>query len=79
MERQQELDQLVHDVRGNLHAMGMAVRLLEDEAVSERAQQFLSALKQELTQAKVNLELLVDAARSSNSEVGWALPTIDIS
>jgi hypothetical protein len=67
MERQQEINKLVHDVRGNLHASQMAVQLLESEAVSERQQQFLTALKQELTHAKENLELLVTAARSSDS------------
>lgn len=65
MEQPQDLNQLVHDVRGNLHAMEMAVRLLEDGA-AEQQQQFLTALNQELTQAKANLELLVAAARSSD-------------
>lgn len=61
------LDQIVHDVRGNLHAMRLGLAAMEQEERRDRRGTLLQLIIEEVGQAEANTELLIAHTRGTAS------------
>ena len=62
-----DLENVVHDARGSLHAMSMALAAIEREQGPERRDELFRLLKEEVTRAEAHLEVLIARARGESS------------